>query len=276
LGISGSGEDTALTQWLAQVSAAIRDDVHQYIVGVISVNTLANPTVVTCYGHGLLTGDVITIVDSNCTPTIDGLRTVTRLSANTFSVPVNVTVAGTSGSFSRRYTDYLGGSGQRELILRRRPVQSIVSVYEDPGAYYGEASGPFASTTLLTAGTDYCLQRDTPAGSSTISKSGILLRIGTVWPCIQEGGAGLLGRSSAPGVGNIKVTMDADWPYVPDGIAGAVCQAVAEIRRGASSGGLLGSEQVEDYGYALASPEAMRNALMSARKLLGAFKEPVW
>lgn len=64
---------------------------------VITSNTLANPTVVTSTAHGLTTGDSITIYNSNSTPTIDGERVVTVLTANTFSVPVNVTVAGTSG-----------------------------------------------------------------------------------------------------------------------------------------------------------------------------------
>lgn len=63
----------------------------------ITANTLANPTVVTSASHGLTTGDTIVIYDSNSTPTIDGERVVTVLTGNTFSVPVNVTVAGTAG-----------------------------------------------------------------------------------------------------------------------------------------------------------------------------------
>lgn len=64
----------------------------------ISSNTLANPTVVTtARAHGLTSGDIVQIFDSNSTPTIDGERVVTVISPTTFSVPVNVTVAGTSG-----------------------------------------------------------------------------------------------------------------------------------------------------------------------------------
>ncbi len=63
-------------------------------------NTLANPTVVSSQiAHGLTTGDSVTIYDSNSTPSIDGARTVTVISPTTFSVPVNVTVAGTAGYF---------------------------------------------------------------------------------------------------------------------------------------------------------------------------------
>lgn len=62
-------------------------------------NTMANPTIVTSIAHGLTSGDSITIYDSNSTPSIDGERIVTVLSADTFSIPVNVTVAGTTGNW---------------------------------------------------------------------------------------------------------------------------------------------------------------------------------
>ncbi len=68
-------------------------------VDTITGNTVANPTVVTTSSpHYLVTGDTVTITGSNSTPTLNGLRTVTVLSATTFSVPVNVTTAGTTGT----------------------------------------------------------------------------------------------------------------------------------------------------------------------------------
>jgi hypothetical protein len=64
----------------------------------ITANTVANPTVITATAHGLTTGETVTIVGSNSTPSIDGTFVVTVLTANTFSIPVNVTVAGTAGT----------------------------------------------------------------------------------------------------------------------------------------------------------------------------------
>ena len=65
----------------------------------ISANTLANPTVVTTTtAHGYVSGDTVVISGSNSTPTINGSRVVTVISPTTFSVPVNVTTAGTAGS----------------------------------------------------------------------------------------------------------------------------------------------------------------------------------
>jgi hypothetical protein len=78
------------------------DDANPFLIRLthdITGNTVANPTVVTSVGHGLSTNDVIYIVNSNCSPTIDGQRTVTRIDDDTFSVAVNVTTAGTRGEW---------------------------------------------------------------------------------------------------------------------------------------------------------------------------------
>lgn len=66
---------------------------------VITANTAANPTVCTCTAHGLSNGDTIYIANSNSTPSLDGQRTVTVTGANTFTIPVNVTTAGTFAEF---------------------------------------------------------------------------------------------------------------------------------------------------------------------------------
>lgn len=62
--------------------------------------SVANPTVVSVTTHGLTTGDQVVIANSNSTPSIDGIFTVTVINANTFSIPVNVTVLGTMGVLS--------------------------------------------------------------------------------------------------------------------------------------------------------------------------------
>ena len=68
----------------------------------ITSNTQASPTVVTTpVPHGLTTGQVILIAgNASSNAAINGERTVTVVSATTFSIPVNCTVAGgTGGSF---------------------------------------------------------------------------------------------------------------------------------------------------------------------------------
>lgn len=90
-------------------------DPSQFTVPITS-NSLANPSVVTTpVPHGLASGDIILIsgvITSN--PTINGERVVTVISPTTFSVPVNVTTAGTGGSFVRSNSS-AGASGYQQV-----------------------------------------------------------------------------------------------------------------------------------------------------------------
>jgi hypothetical protein len=86
-------------------------DPSQLVIPITS-NSIANPTVVTTpVPHGLTTGQKI-LISGNVTssPSINGAQTATVISATTFSVPVNVTVGGTGGSFVRANT-VNGGAG---------------------------------------------------------------------------------------------------------------------------------------------------------------------
>jgi hypothetical protein len=75
--------------------------------GALSIITTPTP-------HGLTSGQTITIAGSNSTPTIDGDRVVTVLTSTTFSVSVDVTVAGTAGTFTLVNT-YNGGSAYLQV-----------------------------------------------------------------------------------------------------------------------------------------------------------------
>jgi len=69
----------------------------------IVANTVATPSVITSYNHGLTTGDIITIANSNSNAVIDGDRTVTVVSADTFTAGANVaTTAGTAGVWAKK------------------------------------------------------------------------------------------------------------------------------------------------------------------------------
>lgn len=94
----------------------------------ITAISLANPTVVTSAAHGLTTNDSIYIYQTNSTPALFGFYTVTVLDANTFTVPVNVTLAGTLGYWvssdlvvsssndSRQNRVYISKAGQVEAV----------------------------------------------------------------------------------------------------------------------------------------------------------------
>lgn len=65
----------------------------------ITASSLANPTVITAVSHGITDQDTVVISgDTTATPTINGTHVATVLTSNTFTIPVNVTTAGTDGT----------------------------------------------------------------------------------------------------------------------------------------------------------------------------------
>lgn len=68
--------------------------------GSISAISDTNPTVITSTNHGLTTGQTINLTLSNSTPSVDGQYQITVVDANSFSIPVAVTVPGNTGSWS--------------------------------------------------------------------------------------------------------------------------------------------------------------------------------
>jgi hypothetical protein len=94
----------------------------------ITANTLANPTVITSTGNAPASLTNITIYGSNSTPTIDGARVVTNITADTFSVPVNVTVAGTSGYFlltSELVISNNDAKQNRAFVSKRGQIEAV-------------------------------------------------------------------------------------------------------------------------------------------------------
>lgn len=171
------------------------------------------------------------------------------------------------------YTEYYAGNGLSQLVLRNRPVQNITSVYEDNAALYGYATGAFASDTLLVAGVDYVLKRD--GGPLDISRSGILLRIGAVWPAASLELEALLTQGSIEAVGNLKVTYVAGFATVPADLALAVHQLVAELLGSASSGGAMQSETLDYYTYSKANTKQLMASMVSVKSLLAPYMEVV-
>lgn len=161
------------------------------------------------------------------------------------------------------YTEYLGGTNAPNLLLKQAPIAyGSVSVWLDPtGRFDDNPAGAFASSTLLTLGTDYSMVWDGTLGdeseaadSTKVCKSGLIRRISSVWPGAVRLDSGLTGQM-VPGSGNIKVTYTAGWTMatIPRAVAGAVCDVATTIERASPYGGLLNSESWQGYSYSLAN-----------------------
>ena len=143
-------------------------------------------------------------------------------------------------------TEYYKGSNTQRLQLKSRPVFATnLQVYLQDNAYYGTVSGSFGSETLLTYGTDYCLDIDQPNGSS---KSGILIKFSSVWPRINVRQRGLLAPYYDQNYGAIKVIYTAGYTVdtMPSPIRLACNLLVMKLRNIMPLGQEVGSESYEE------------------------------
>jgi len=133
-----------------------------------------NPAVITTASpHGLLNQDQVLIEASNSTPSVDGLYTITYISPTQFSIPINVTVLGTSGSVRAAatapvsdnevlinriyYSQYLQPEGvplvntidvgsKDKAIIRIFPLRDSLFIFKEDGLF--RISGEVAPFTL--------------------------------------------------------------------------------------------------------------------------------
>jgi len=154
-------------------------DPGQRVVPITS-NSIANPSVVTTpIPHGLTTGDIILISGvASSSPTINGERTVTVTSTTTFTVPVNVTVGGTGGSFVKAnstgggmaYQQVTAFSGFTGFVGKIRDSADGVT-YADLATFANVTSAPSAEAVTVAGTVDRYLAYDgnvTGSGSITV------------------------------------------------------------------------------------------------------------
>ncbi|WP_417386924.1 hypothetical protein [Gimesia sp.] len=172
------------------------------------------------------------------------------------------------------YTEYYSGTGAHVLQLNQTPVQSIASVHEDRNGYYGEGEDAFSDSSALVSGIDFVLRKD-DATTTEVSSSGILYRIGKVWPRPDSRLRGQLASSPGLGMGNIKVVYTAGWESVPADIQFAANKLVTSMLQSKEVAGRLMSESIEDYSYTLAGAEDESRMLDSVKGSLARYKKVV-
>lgn len=142
--------------------------------------------------------------------------------------------------------EFYSGDGSQTLLLRNTPVQSVGGVWLDDTGYFGAGADPFATATLLVAGTDYALAADNDSDPE-VSASGILRRINNVWPAVWQRAPGMLIPTVAPGIGNIRVEYVSGYSAIPADLRQACAQFAAQMFRTRDPS--LSQEAYEDYSY---------------------------
>lgn len=145
-------------------------------VSAITSISVANPTSITATAHGLTTGTQILISGSDSTPSIDGLQTITVVDANTFTIPVAVTIVGTTAGFitlsaakasdnevapNRVYfskiqqpeavpiVNYLDVGPKNKAILRILPLRDGLFILSESGIYRLSGDSPSNFSVIL-------------------------------------------------------------------------------------------------------------------------------
>jgi len=85
--------------YIATSDTAIKDKFNPALPETETITAISadDPTEITSSGHGLFSGEDIYLYNTDSTPTLLGKYTVTVIDVNTFSVPEEVLVAGTTG-----------------------------------------------------------------------------------------------------------------------------------------------------------------------------------
>jgi hypothetical protein len=132
-----AGEDLVITGWsflspdadyyldndpVPQEWDGTTDDLSDNTSAAVAItsSSVANPSVITTpAAHGLSTGDHVTISGhTGSTPSINGEHVATYINATTFSIPVNVTVGGTGGTFTTESFMSVTGDGTDPTVAR--------------------------------------------------------------------------------------------------------------------------------------------------------------
>lgn len=275
---SDTSQDARLAQFISESHHILVSEVQQEIGELVEANTAANPTVLTVRGHRLQTGDQINVSGSNCTPSIDGVQVITVIDADHLSVPVNVTVAGTSGWLNYVIAGaYYSTDGTKTIKLRKRPALSVQSVYYDPNGYFGTPPAPatpFSTSTLLVQGSDYSLYIDNDREQS--SERGWIMRINGYWPKPNERVRGILVSQPGWSQGNLMVSYTAGRRFLPLDLQRASNLLVAISRATAKLGLPTSAESLDYYSYTLAGQKEVAEMIGSIHRVLGNYKEFRW
>lgn len=75
--------------------------------GAITAISTGNPSILTSISHGLISGNIITISQSDSNPLINGSYTITVIDSDHFSIPANISIAGTTAAWTFQTTTYI-------------------------------------------------------------------------------------------------------------------------------------------------------------------------
>jgi hypothetical protein len=131
---SDTNNDVFFKTAIRQVVSRIRQRTDRGIAWVTDSITASGTTaLVEVIGHGWRTGQVVWVESSNCTPTINGARTITRIDDDHVTIPsVTITTDGTFATLHPQVTKEIVALSSSRIWIPEQvtPFLSVSAVYD--------------------------------------------------------------------------------------------------------------------------------------------------
>lgn len=172
------------------------------------------------------------------------------------------------------YTELYSGDGTPILLVNQRPLMSVISVYLDNGAYWGQGDNapysPFGPSTLLMQGVDYAIRLK----SSTLGDPvGRIYKIRGSWTAPSRREMGTVSNLPSLGIGNIQVTYMAGYANIPLSLSMAISELVIRKTNSAIFGGAISEGAYEDASVTYLDPEKAATMFGSLDNVLAQFDD---
>lgn len=262
IAVSNTGDDADLLRVIRQVVARIRQRTDRGIAWVTdSIEQNGSAVQLRVLGHGWRTGQLVKIEGSNCTPTIDGQRTITRVDEDHVSIPA-ITLTDVAekpyATIHPKITKEMRNSSNTRLWVPEQvtPFLSVESISERT---VGEAWEIIDSA-------DYDVTDD-----PTNSKAVEIVRSEGTFPRATRYPRGQYGLRERSNYTTVKITVWAGTPIVPDDVVMAGLSMVNDVWERAGRGKDEQSFSFEGSNRTSMSGDERREHLLSPDAILSSW-----
>jgi hypothetical protein len=259
---SNTGDDADLLRVIRQVVSRIRQRTDRGI-GWVTDSIVQDGSAVRLrvIGHGWRTGQLVKIAGSNCTPSLDGERSITRVDEDHVTIPAITVSAFAENSFATLHPKQT--KEIRALSSERAWVPEQLTPFLEINEIHDRAAND--DWGLINAD-DYELQDD-----PTVSKAVQINRITGAFPKAVKYPRGQFGLRERSRTTTIKISVWAGAPVMPEEVVMAGLSMVNDVWERAGRGKDESSFSFEGTSRSVMSGDERREHLLSPDAILSSW-----
>lgn len=258
---TNTNDDADLLRLIRQIVSRIRQRTDRGIAWVTdNIEASGANAIVRVIGHGWRTGQTVKITGSDCTPTIDGERVITRVDEDHVTIPaITITTPGTYATLHPKSERQLPAITPTRLWIPEQitPFLSVCEVHDKLQD----------NTWSLVDAADYELS-DNPEVSKAIQ----IYRLNGSFPQAVNYRRGQYGLAQRSKITTVKVSVWAGTPILPDEIVMAGLSLVNDIFERAGRGKDEASFSFEGTSRSAMSGDERRDHLLSPESILASWQ----